>query len=231
MTETFKTLLTENGFSDEEASLCGQYADILLETNKTFNLTRITEETEVAFKHFIDSALPMQLGLIQKGDKVLDVGCGAGFPGAVLAIRGCDVTLLDAQLKKVRFAEETLKALQIRIKALQGRSEELSRRPEFSGKFPVVVSRAVAPLNILMELSFSFIEKGGRFLAYKGQGAQEEVQNAQAAAKKLGLTLVKIHDASYNDQHHVILEYVRDGKCENPLLYPRLYAKIKKNPL
>ncbi|MBQ9941826.1 MAG: 16S rRNA (guanine(527)-N(7))-methyltransferase RsmG [Christensenellaceae bacterium] len=229
--QRFDQVLKDGGIPADQARKMREYAEVILETNKTFNLTRITDPEEMAHKHFLDSAAPIALGLIKPGQKVLDIGCGAGFPGSVLAIMGADVTMMDAQLKKVRFVEQTADSLGIAVKTMQGRAEEVARQAGHRQAYDVVVSRAVAALPMLMELCAGFCKVGGKFLAYKGAEAETEARQAENAAKVMGMKLVAIHDAAIAGQSHYILEYERVKPLKDDSPYPRAFGKIKKAPL
>ena len=100
------------------------YGAMLEEANKSFNLTRITTPEDMAEKHFYDSLAPVRLGLVQEGQRVLDIGTGAGFPGVPLAIAGLGMTMLDASEKKIGFVREGCAALGIPAACIWGRAEE-----------------------------------------------------------------------------------------------------------
>ena len=147
---------------DGKAALLCEFADILIETNKTTNLTAITSPNEVILKHFVDCA---SISLhIPSNSSVIDVGCGAGFPSIPLAIVRPDlkITSLDSTGKKVDFVTAAAKTLSLsNITPICGRAEEL---PSLREKFDVCTSRAVARLNVLSELCIPFVRKGGIFL-------------------------------------------------------------------
>ena len=152
-------LLKQFGLSKEQISKFERYLDLLLEWNEKFNLTAITDKDEIEEKHFLDS-----LELIEffgvKNKTLLDVGSGAGFPGIPLAIAepSLDVTLLEANGKKVSFLKEVIKVLELpNVEVIQGRAEELKMREHFD----VVTARAVKELNILLEISFHLLKVGG----------------------------------------------------------------------
>ena len=135
-----------------------EFSALLLEKNRVMNLTAITDPMEVVTRHFLDCAV---LAPYAKG-RVVDVGCGAGFPGVPLAIlTDAEILLLDALNKRIAWLQEVLGALQIRnAKAVHARAEEFGHR----GEFDLAVSRAVARLQILAELSLPLVRVGGYLL-------------------------------------------------------------------
>jgi len=213
---------------DITAEMCGRFnifMDLLLEWNKKFNLTSITDEREIILKHFADSLAAAEL--IPDGADVIDVGSGAGFPGIPLAIVRPDitVTLLDSTGKKVLFQKEVAGRLGLsNISCVQARAEEAGRRPDMRGSFDAAVSRAVAPLDILIEYCAPFVKTGGVFLAYKGSGADGEIKSAAEMIKKTGGEIAGVKRVSI-DAHEravVVIKKVRD----TPGIYPRKNKEI-----
>ena len=232
------TLLLESGAAalgvplpDGAAARFSAYARLLSERNQVMNLTAITAPEDVVRLHFLDS-----LALLSFADfrtaRVLDVGSGAGFPGLplLLASPGMDLTLLDAQEKRVRFLEETAAALGVSPWCLHARAEEAGRT-ELREAFDIVTSRAVARLNLLCELCLPFVTVGGVFLAMKSTGADEETAEAARAIQKLGGRLREVRDYEIpgTDVTHrvVVIEKI----APTPAKYPRQFAKMKKAPL
>lgn len=200
-----KEALLELRIPQQQAEKMAAYGALLEEANKSFNLTRITSPEDMAEKHFYDSLAPVRLGLVREGQRVLDIGTGAGFPGVPLAIPAV---------------------------CIWGRAEELAAhinqgRP--IGLQDAVVARAVARLAVLLELGSAFVKKGGLFLAYKGEAAQEEADEAQNAAKVLGLRLREIVPAGLPGRAHSLVVY--EKVADTPKGYPRKFAKIKARPL
>ena len=230
-------LLTEGlrslSLPPDAAPALAQYAALLLEKNQAMNLTAITDPVQVARLHMLDSAA--LLGCADFRDKrVLDVGTGAGFPGMVLKLvePSIDLTLLDSLSKRIDWLTEIAPALGIaHLTAVHGRAEEFSQMPQYREQFDLVTSRAVADLRILCELCLPFVKPGGRFLAMKGQKAQEEKDAAGRCISILGGQLKKdyVYQIPGTDITHrvVVVEKVR----ATPGQYPRRFAKIKKSPL
>lgn len=210
----------------QKQTLCA-FGRAVIRQNDVMNLTAITEETQVAWLHLLDS-LTVTKAAELKG-KLIDVGCGAGFPGVPLAVAcpNLDVTLLDSLGKRVHWLEEILPALGIRANCITARAEEaVAERRE---QFDFATSRAVARLNILLELTAPYVKVGGAVLAMKGAAAREELAECKNAIVKLGLKLEEIKEFSIDGASHAVI--VLRKVAPTPKAYPRRYAKIKQNPL
>lgn len=173
------------------------FRQLLMTWNARMNLTAITEEREVYVKHFYDSLTICQMGewvkRVPQGARVLDVGTGAGFPGIPLAIALPNVqfVLNDALQKRVNFLTAVVEELELdNVVCIHGRSEDLARDKMYRAAFDAVVSRAVARLNVLMELMSPFLRVDGIGCSYKGPKVAEEWQDAVRAAGKLNATLL-----------------------------------------
>lgn len=203
------------------------YSDYLIEVNSHTNLTSITDPEEIKIKHFEDSL--SVLPYIKEGNKVMDIGAGAGFPGIPLRIeKNFDLTLVDSVNKKVNFMNEVIDKLDLsNARAIHTRAEDFAKENRES--FDVVVSRAVANMATLSELCLPFLKVGGIFIALKGPKADEELEAAQNAIKILGgqvkeIERFKIDD---NDRINIIVEKIHPTKKK----YPRGKNQAKKNPL
>ena len=227
MTDIFYNKLTEYGMGGA-ADAMAAYADKLLAVNEHMNLTRITDEAEVAVKHFADSAHPDICALIGDNASVIDIGTGGGFPGVPLKLMRQDIAIsfMESAAKKLNFVKQTCEELGIEGSFYNERAEEAADKRE---KYDVAVSRAVASLPILLELCSPFVKVGGRVLAYKGQIAEQELLLAQNAIKKLNLELESSVAVTIEGASHVILVFKKTAKT--PKQYPRRYAQIKKSPL
>ncbi len=182
-----------------------KYEELLVEWNKVMNLTGITEHKDVIDKHFVDSLTGNSL--IKDGDKVIDVGTGAGFPGLPLKIYNekIDLTLIDSLNKRIKFLDEVITQTNLEnVKTIHTRSEDFAKGENLN-YYDVAVSRAVANLKLLSNMCLPFVKVGGLFLAYKGQKALEELEDAKEEIKKLGGEVIEIKDVSFNDLEHKII--------------------------
>ena len=171
-----------------------QYAGLLQQKNKEVNLTRITALDEIYIKHFWDS-LALCVKMPALAATVLDVGSGAGLPGIPLklAMPKLKLTLVDSLQKRVSFLQEVAAALALKdVSVIHARAEDLAREKRFRAQFPLVVSRAVARLNVLAELCLPFVQAGGVFVAYKGPEARQEGEEARFALEELGGRITEI---------------------------------------
>lgn len=237
----FKQALEENAhkngieLSNEMLNKFEQYIDILLEWNKKINLTAIDDKYEIIQKHLIDSLEIVKY--IKKGSKLIDVGTGAGFPGLVIAIffnGEVEITLLDSLEKRVNFLNLVINELKLKnVKAIKGRAEECGRNYDLREKYDYAVARAVAPLQILLEFNIPFIKVEGKCLLLKGSNYLDEVNSSKNALKTLYANITNTYKYNYlvreEEYKRVILEIKKLKKT--PEKYPRIYGKIKKNPL
>lgn len=212
---------------DNVKTLC-RFGEAVVEKNQVMNLTAITEPNQVAKLHLLDSISLLTL-LDLKDKTMIDVGCGAGFPGVPVKIACPEVklTLLDSLGKRMHWLEEILPTLGVEAECITARAEEAvaSRREQYD----VATSRAVARLNILLELTAPYVKVGGHVLAMKGTAAMEELEEAKKAIKTLGLKLVKVAQFPVDGTAHTVI--VLKKIAPTPAKYPRRFAKIKQNPL
>ena len=176
-------------YGESTADKLLSYLDMVLERNEHINLTAVRDRDEAIVKHVLDSLAICDLPEYKAAKTVIDVGTGAGFPGALLAIVSPDkeFTLLDSTLKRLRVIDEFAEALGIsNLKTVHARAEEINRKPEYSGAFDLCVSRAVANLDTLSKWCLPFVRKGGSFIAYKGENYNEELEGANKTLRKLG---------------------------------------------
>lgn len=205
---------------------------ILVETNKSFNLTAITEEKEVILKHFVDCASIIKH--IPAGASLIDVGCGAGFPSLPVAILRDDisVTSLDSTTKKIDFINKTAKELSLNnIQAVSARAEDFAKTNR--ERFDVATSRAVARLNILDELCLPLVKVGGLFIAMKSSRGEIELSEAKAGIERLGAKFDTVEKETLNFEGMSIERetYIFKKTRQTPPQYPRNYSQITKKPL
>ena len=208
-------------------TLCG-FGAAMVKQNEVMNLTAITEPTQVAKLHLLDS-LTVLCTADLSGKTLIDVGCGAGFPGVPLAIAcpEAKVTLLDSLGKRMKWLEEILPQLGVNAECVTARAEEaVATRRE---SYDFATSRAVARLNILLELTAPYVKVGGAVLAMKGAAAREELAECGNAIKKLGLKLEEIREFPIDGTSHAVI--VLRKVAPTPKQFPRRFAKIKQAPL
>ena len=214
--------------TEETADKLCAFGEAVIRQNEVMNLTAITEPTAVAQLHLLDSLTLLKVA-DPKGKSIIDVGCGAGFPGVPTAIVCPDarVTLLDSLGKRMNWLESVLPQLGVRARCITARAEEAVT--DHREKFDFATSRAVARLNILLELTAPYVRVGGAVLALKGSAAREELEEAKGAVKKLGLKLEAVHDFQIAGATHSVI--VLRKITPTPNQYPRRFAKIKQAPL
>ena len=206
-----------------------KYASLLMEWNEKMNLTAITDEPEIVEKHFYDCLLPTDHDLLD--DKLIcDLGTGAGFPGMVWAIAypKCVVTLVDATGKKCMFLNEVIKELNLtNAFVVNSRGEDLDMREHFD----IVTARAVAPLNILLEVCVPLIKEKGLMIAMKGAKGKEELADAKKAVQKLYLKVININEQALPNDEGVRYNIILKKEKKTEKKYPRSWAEIQKKPL
>ena len=230
MLQTLKEGLPSLGLSLSEETcqtLC-RFGEEVIRQNEVMNLTAITEPKQVAKLHLLDS-LSVLCAADLAGKKLIDVGCGAGFPGVPVKIGCPDVklTLLDSLGKRMKWLETVLPTLGVDAECITARAEEavIDRRETYD----FATSRAVARLNILLELTAPYVKVGGAVLAMKGAAAKEELAEAKNAITKLGLKLEKVVEFPVDGASHWVI--VLRKVAPTPAKFPRRYAKIKQSPL
>lgn len=207
------------------------YLETLVEWNEKMNLTAITKTEEVYLKHFYDS-ISIAFDFPFDNQDIVDIGAGAGFPSIPLKIMypNLKITIVDSLSKRITFLEHLFNVLQLdNCHAISARAEEyaLTHREQHD----IAMARAVARLHILDELCLPLVKVNGYFLALKGRKAKEELEEAKKGIEKLGgkvekevsFTLANVEDHRSN----IIIKKIKT----TPKQYPRMFAKIKKQPL
>ena len=210
-----------------QKTLC-DFGHAMVKQNEVMNLTGITEDAAVANMHLLDSLTVLSTADLS-GKKLIDVGCGAGFPGVPLAIAcpDAEITLLDSLGKRMKWLEEVLPTLGVSAECVTARAEEaVADRRE---SYDFATSRAVARLNILLELTAPYVKVGGAVLAMKGAAAKEELAECGNAIKKLGLKLEEVREFPIDGTAHAVI--VLRKVSPTPAKFPRRFAQIKKSPL
>ena len=216
--------------SEHQLNQLDKYYNMLVEYNKNINLTAITEYDQVLLKHFYDS-LTITKAIELTNQKVCDIGTGAGFPGIVLKIAypNLEITLVESLTKRCVFLNEVIKELDLKnIKVVNQRAEEFSHNNiEY---FDIITSRAVAKLNILLELSIKSLKIGGYYVALKAN-VDEEIKSISTCLTKLNASLESIttFNLPIDNSLRNIIKIKKDGPT--PPSYPRRYNEIKKRPL
>jgi 16S rRNA (guanine527-N7)-methyltransferase len=226
--DTLMRSLSEAGIEYEQAQikLCEEYFKLVYEANRHMNLTRITDDAQAARQHFADSVRVLSFLDISSGSRIIDIGTGAGFPGMPVKLLRpyIEITLLDSSCKKCDFIKSAAEKLGISVTVLAARAEE-GARSALRESFDFAFSKAVAPLNMLVELCSPFVRVGGAFAAWKGESYEQELAEAERAIGTLGCRVKSTH---FINPGAIILI----GKQKpTPDIYPRRFSKIKASPL
>lgn len=228
--------------SEEQNERLFSLAERLVEVNNVMNLTAITDEDGIILRHFVDSMLISEY--ITPNSRLIDVGCGAGFPTLPLAIIRPDImiTALDSTEKRIRYVQETADMLGLtNVKAVTARAEDFAKLPKNREKFNHATARAVASMPMLTELTIPFIKIGGSLVAMKAKGAHEEFEASRSAIRQLagskslkGAQMIeknlvgRINEALVEENRTVIIV---PKLSATPKQFPRKFAQIKKSPL
>ena len=219
--------------TDEQKEQFDTYHKLLEEWNKVMNLTGITEYEEVVEKHYVDSLSIVKVMDMNHVDTVIDVGTGAGFPGLPIAISSkAEVTLLDSLNKRVNFLNSISTELGLNnVNTIHGRAEEMGANQKYREKYDIAVSRAVAPMNVLVEYLLPFVKIGGICICMKGPKADEELKEAERAIKLLGGEIIKQEklklDNEKMERNLIIIKKVSTTAKK----YPRKPGMPAKQPL
>lgn len=229
MNELLKNLKLK--LSEQQKEDFKTYYEFLLKENEKYNLTRITSYEEVLVKHFYDSLTLLKADDFADDILVADVGSGAGFPGIPLKIMRPNIklTLVESNGKKANFLKDLIELLKLKdVTVVNERAEIFANKNK--EKFDIVIARAVAPLNILTELTIPLAKVGGTFLAMKGDNYEDELKLAKNGIIILGGKISKTmnFELPMNLGKRAIIII---NKNKSVIRYPRAYNQIKKNPL
>lgn len=216
--------------TEEQLNKLETYYEMLIEYNKVMNLTGITEKEEVYLKHFYDSLTLNKIIDLKSINTLCDLGSGAGFPGIVIKILfpNIKITLVDSLNKRINFLNEVIKELDLKnIEAIHSRIEDYALK--HSEEYEVVTARAVAPINILLELGVRLVKVGKYFIAMKGNIENEP--NYQNCIEKLNLQEVDriVFNLPIENSTRTLIKFEKRSNTNK--LFPRKYSDIKKKPL
>lgn len=244
MTDKFKRQLKEGALTldleiqDIQLEQLYDYYKLLVEKNRVMNLTGITDEEGVIYRHFIDSlsiVKVLDLKAFQKeGKRAIDVGTGAGFPGLVLKIvfPGIYMILLDSIGKKLKFLDEVIDKLKLdRVETIYGRAETMAHKQDMRENLDLVTSRAVTSLNVLFEYGLPFLRIGGTFVSYKSGKIAEEVAVAHSALELLGGGFLYANNFLLPGPNVQRCLVVATKIAPTPFQYPRRVGVPLKRPL
>lgn len=224
-----QTLSPEINLDSNMVANLKRYSSLLIEWNEKMNLTAIKEEGEIVEKHFLDSLLPAKSPLFI-GNRIADIGTGAGFPGLVYAIvfPNKKIVLVEATGKKCTFLEAVKKALNLQnVTILNTRAEDLTERDTFD----ITIARALAPLNVLLEILVPWTKVHGKVVAMKGEKGEEEMVGASKAIKELGIKLLNKDEGILPECQEKRINYFFEKETKTFKRYPRTWAEIVKKPL
>lgn len=214
--------------TEKQNEMFDKYYQMLIETNKKFNLTAITEKKDVEIKHFLDSVLPVSC--FSENSLIVDVGSGAGFPAIPLKIMREDlkITMIDSLNKRVNFLNEVISSLNFsNTYAVHSRAEDFAK--ENREKFDYAIARAVAPLNTLLEYLLPLVKVGGSCIIYKSVKLEEEINNSSQALSILGGEIKGVLQFQLEDTERKIL--IVEKKQKTPFKYPRSKNLPKTQPI
>ena len=228
--------LTAEGIkiTDVQCDKLYRFYEMVIEKNKVMNLTAITDYEEFVIKHFVDSLMIAKVMDMTMPMSVLDIGTGAGFPGVPIKIvyQETKVLLLDSLNKRLNFLNEVIAELGLKdITTIHSRAEELQAKGEYRENFDLCVSRAVSALPTLSEYCLPYVKLGGKFIAYKAVGADEEIEASKTAIRVLGGEIKETAHFTIKDTDYTRVLISIEKIKNTPKKYPRPGGKPGKNPL
>lgn len=228
--DVFNYLEVSIELTDKKLLQLESYYDLLVEKNQQFNLTKIVEKQQVYYKHYLDSLLFVK-EINLESQVIYDIGSGAGFPGIVLKILfpSIELVIIESHKKRCDFLLQVVEKLELqKVKIINERSENIDQI--YYEKADIVVSRAVAPLNILLELCSPFAKIKGLIICYKGPKLQQEMNISNLSLNKLGIKFLKLQQVDIvNLGYRQIIYYNKINHTDKK--YPRNFSHIKKQPL
>ena len=216
--------------NDEQLNLLSSFMEETLSTNEKFNLTAITDRDVFVEKMIFDSAMALR-ELDLNGKSIIDIGTGAGYPGMVLRILApnANISLLDSTKKKIDYLANFTKNNNLKVNTICDRSEHYAK--EHREKYDYAIARAVASLEVLLEIISPLLKVNGTLIAMKGADYEKEINDSINAFKKLNLKIDSIYEFELPESGEKrVLIYIRKVKETNKN-YPREYNEIKRQPL
>ena len=222
--------------TSEKLEQLRRFGDFIEKNNQAQNLTAHKSWSEIRDNLFIRSfSIYKILGQLKlKNSKIIDVGTGAGIPGLLIKILNpeTNICLLDSNKKKVEFLKKVVSELDISdIQIVHSRAEKEGRNPVFREVFDVVVSRGVAKLNQLAELTIPFCKSQGLVICLKGNSIDQELKSSEFASKSLGAENADVISVEYKDNQLPDKLIVWEKTKLTPLKFPRRDGVPKKSPL
>lgn len=216
--------------SEDELNKFDIYAKELVSWNEKINLTAITQPDDICVKHFFDSLLLLDAIDVKENAKMIDVGTGAGFPSIPCKIYRNDIELilLDSLNKRINFLNEISNNIGINTSCIHSRAEDAGKKDEYREKFDIATARAVAHLRELSEYCLPFVKVGGYFVSLKGYEIEEEIEESKKAIKLLGGKIIDVKKYDEDNKRSII---IIKKISQTPTKYPRISAKIKKQPI
>ena len=230
----FSALLQEVSIYEESDfyDLFSIYCQELQEWNEKVNLTAITDDENIAMKHFIDSILPLTLVDIPTNATMIDVGTGAGFPSIPMKIvrKDIDLTLLDSLEKRLVFLRHICSEMKLENNTIHRRAEEAGKQKDLRENYDIAISRAVASMALLAEYCLPLVKVGGMMIALKGSSGLDEVELGKNAIELCGGVIEKVTEYKLPNKDPRTLVIIRKVS-PTPVTYPRNSARIAKKSL
>lgn len=220
------------GVDANRSALIERYLELILEVNKTLNLTRIEDSQEARLLHIEDSLSGFKELEAAPDGLYGDLGSGGGFPGVPLAIASGRQTLLVDSVKKKMAAVASVideLGLSAQIGTYNGRIEDLAI--DQPGQFSALTARALSRVSVLMELASPLLNNGGHLICYKAQLSDEELDHALSLQKYLGMKLVSDRSFFLSDNETARRIVVFEKYKDAGLKLPRRVGLAQKKPL
>jgi len=230
-----KILQKEEFFlNEEQIDKFVYFSSLLKEWNEKMNLTALVSDEDIIYKHFLDSLLCLRVKIDWRGEKILDVGTGAGFPGIPLKIvvNDIELTLVDSLKKRIAFLENVVNKLNLlNVNCLHGRAEDLAMKSVNREAYDIVLARAVARLPVLLELCLPFVNVGGFFIALKGPEGLNELQESNHALELFGSEVFNIDECILKDVNYKRVLITFKKTFSTPIKFPRKAGIPQKRPI